>query len=230
MVLQDYGTNARVLVVDDDPAICGMLKRGLSYAGFNVDVAADGVEALAKARESEPGVVVLDLMLPDLDGFEVARRLRKASQCPILMLTAKGTLADKTAGFEAGADDYVVKPFSFDELLLRIRALLRRSRAEQPEIITFHDVSMNTSTHEVTRGGRPINLSLKEFDLLELFLRNPRKVLTRKTIFERVWGYDFGRESNVIEVYVRYLRSKLETDGRPWYIRTVRGVGYILRD
>jgi len=221
----------RILVVDDSRSMRELVSMTLEVTGdYEIESASDGVEALARARENEPGVVVLDLMLPDLDGFEVARRLRKASQCPILMLTAKGTLADKATGFDAGADDYVVKPFSFDELLLRIRALLRRSKAEQPEIINFHDVSMNTSTHEVTHVGVPVNLSVKEFDLLEFFLRNPRKVLTRKMIFERVWGYDFGRESNVIEVYVRYLRSKLEVDGRPWCIRTVRGVGYILRD
>ncbi|MBI2957458.1 MAG: response regulator transcription factor [Chloroflexi bacterium] len=220
----------RILVVDDDPHICSLLQRGLSYEGFQVETAVDGLQALAKARDNGPDLVVLDILLPGLDGLEVARRLKQGSQCPILMLTAKGMLVDKVAGFDAGADDYLVKPFDFDELVVRIRALLRRCHPEQGEILRFRNIVMDTSTREVTHTGEPISFSMKEFDLLELFLRNPRKVLTRKVIFERVWGLDFGADSNVIEVYVRYLRAKLEKGGRPCPIHTVRGVGYVLKD
>ncbi|MBI2853704.1 MAG: response regulator transcription factor [Chloroflexi bacterium] len=218
-----------VLIVDDDPDICGLLKRGLSFEGFKVEIARDGQEALARARENEPDIIILDVLLPGMDGFEVARRLRQGSQAPILMLTAKGTMADKISGFDAGADDYLVKPFDFDELVLRIKALLRRCHPEHGETLRFHDISMDISARQVTRGDVPIPLSTLEFNLLELFLRNPNKVLTRQEIFRRVWGYDFGRDSNVIEVYVRYLRSKLGVDARPGVIQTVRGVGYVLR-
>ena len=220
----------RILVVDDDPEIVGFLKRGLAYEGYTIDTAGDGTEALAKAREREPDLVILDIMMPGLDGIEVSRRLRQASEVPILMLTAKATVADRVAGLDSGADDYLVKPFAFDELLARIRALLRRSQPAEGEALRFMDLSLNTSTRAVMRGDDIIQLTAQEFDLLELFLRHPRQVLKRDTIYEKVWGYDFGGESNVIEVYMRYLRSKLEAGGQPRLIHTVRGVGYVLKE
>lgn len=220
----------RILVVDDDPGIVSLLKRGLVYEGYTVDTAADGAEALAKARDHEPDLVILDIMLPGIDGIEVSRRLRQASQVPILLLTAKGTITDRVVGLDSGADDYLVKPFAFDELLARLRALLRRAQPKEGEFLRFSDLSLNTATREVKRGSRVIELTAREFDLLELFLRHPRQVLKRDRIYERVWGYDFDGESNVIEVYVRYLRSKLEVGGEPRLIYTVRGVGYVLRE
>ncbi|MBI2869426.1 MAG: response regulator transcription factor [Chloroflexi bacterium] len=220
----------RVLVVDDDPQMVSLLKRGLSYEGYTVDTAGEGVEALAKAREREPDLVILDIMMPGLDGIEVSKRLRQASEVPIIMLTARGMVSDRVAGLDSGADDYLVKPFSLDELLARMRALLRRRQPKDGEVLLFSDVSLNTATREVRRGNRNIELTAQEFDLLELFLRHPRQVLTRDTIYQKVWGYDFEGESNVIEVYVRYLRAKLETDGRPRLLHTMRGVGYVLRE
>ncbi|MBI2957469.1 MAG: response regulator transcription factor [Chloroflexi bacterium] len=220
----------RILVVDDDPQISGLLKRGLSYEGYTVETASSGQEALDKARDNAPDLVVLDVLMPGMDGFEVARRLRQGGETPILMLTAKGTVADKVTGLDAGADDYLVKPFEFEELLARIRALLRRRQPQEAETLRFGDMTLDTLTRQVTRGGMPIELTAKEFDLLELFMRHPRQVLRREQIYERVWGYDFEGESNVIEVYVRYLRAKLEAGGRPRLIHTVRGVGYVLRD
>ena len=220
----------RILVVDDDPEIVSFLKRGLTYEGYTVDTAGDGAQALAKAREAEPDLVILDVMMPGIDGLEVSKRLRQASKLPILMLTAKGTVADRIKGLDSGADDYLVKPFSFDELLARIRALLRRSQPTEGEVLRFMDLSLDPSTREVKRGNDVIQLTAQEFDLLELFLRHPRQVLRRDMIYEKVWGYDFGGESNVIEVYMRYLRSKLEAGGQPKLIHTVRGVGYVLRE
>ncbi len=220
----------RILAVDDDPEIRGLLKRGLSYEGYAVDVAGDGAEALAQAREREPDLVILDIMMPGIDGIEVSKRLRQAGDVPILMLTAKGTVADRVAGLESGADDYLVKPFAFDELLARVRALLRRRQPREGEILRFSDLTLNTATREVRRGNESIELTAQEFNLLELFVRHPRQVLSRHTIFERVWRFDFGGESNIIEVYVRYLRSKLEAGGKPRLIHTVRGVGYVLKE
>ncbi|TET83537.1 response regulator transcription factor [candidate division TA06 bacterium] len=220
----------RILVVDDDPEIVSFLKRGLIYEGYSVDTASDGIEALTKAREREPDLVILDIMMPEIDGIEVCKRLHQASDIPILMLTARGSVADRVIGLDSGADDYLVKPFSFDELLARVRALLRRREPKEGEALRFSDLSLNTATREVTRGSKPIRLTAQEFDLLELFMRHPRQVLKRDTIYDRVWGYDFGGESNVIEVYVRYLRSKLEAGGGPELIHTVRGVGYVLRE
>ncbi|MBU2609090.1 MAG: response regulator transcription factor [Chloroflexi bacterium] len=220
----------RILVVDDDPQIVSFLKRGLAYEGYKVDTAADGLEALAKAREKEPDLVILDIMMPEIDGIEVSKRLREGSDVPILMLTAKGTVADKVAGLESGADDYLVKPFAFDELLARVRALLRRQQPKEGEVLNFSDLSLNTATREVKRGNEAIELTAQEFALLELFMRHPRQVLKRDQIYERVWGYDFEGLSNVIEVYVRYLRSKLEAGGRPRLIHTVRSVGYVLKE
>ncbi len=220
----------RILVVDDDPEILSFLKRGLIFEGYTVDTAYNGVEALAKARECLPDLIVLDIMMPELDGIEVSKRISQVADVPILMLTAKGTIADRVAGLDSGADDYLVKPFAFDELLARIRALLRRRQPREGELLQFDDLSLNTATREVRRGNEAIELTAQEFDLLEFFLRNPRRVLKRDLIYERVWGYDFEGESNVIEVYVRYLRSKLEASGRPRLIHTVRGVGYVLKE
>jgi len=219
-----------ILVVDDDPEIVSFLKRGLIYEGYSIDTASDGAEALKKAREREPDLVILDIMMPEVDGIEVSKRLRQASDIPILMLTAKGTTEDKIAGLDSGADDYLVKPFSFDELLARIRAQLRRRNPKEGEELRFSDLSLNTATREVIRRNEIIALTAQEFDLLELFIRHPRQVLKRYIIYERVWGYDFEGESNVIEVYVRYLRSKLEASGGPRLIHTVRSVGYVLKD
>ncbi len=220
----------RILVVDDDPEIISFVKRGLAYEGYTVDTAADGPEALSKAREREPDLIILDIMMPGIDGIEVAKRLRQGGDVPILMLTAKGTIADKVTGLESGADDYLVKPFAFDELLARARALLRRRQPTEGETLRFSDLSLNTATMEVKRGNELIDLTAQEFELLELFLRHPRQVLKRSLIYDRVWGYDFEGESNVIEVYMRYLRIKLESGGRPKLIHTVRGVGYVMKE
>jgi len=222
--------NPRVLAVDDDPEIARLLKRGLSYEGYTVDIASDGNEALAKARDNEPDLVILDVMMPGMDGLEVSRRLRQAGDVPILMLTAKGALVDRVAGLDSGADDYLVKPFAFDELLARIRALLRRCEPRTGELLQFADLSLNKAAREVKRGDNTLSLTAQEFDLLELFMRHPRQVLTRDVIYDRVWGYDFAGESNIIEVYVRYLRSKMEAHDRPRLIHTVRGIGYVLRE
>jgi len=219
-----------ILIVDDDPQIVNFLKRGLIYEGYSVDTASDGTEALAKAREREPDLVILDIMMPKLDGMEVSNRLRQGSDVPILMLTAKGTVNDKVAGLESGADDYLVKPFAFDELLARVRALLRRRSPREGESLRFGDLSLDTSTREVKRGNEAIELTAQEFKLLELFMRHPRQVLKRGLIYDRIWGYDFEGYSNVIEVYVRYLRSKLEAGDKPRLIHTVRSVGYVLKD
>jgi two-component system response regulator MprA len=220
----------RILVVDDDPEILNLLKRGLAYEGYTVDMASDGIEALAKTLEREADLVVLDIMMPEPDGIEVCKRLRKASDIPILMLTAKGTVADKVVGFDSGADDYLVKPFSLDELLARVRALRRRRTIRRGELLKFSDLSLDTSSREVKRGNQAIQLTAQEFDLLKLFLMYPCQVLGRDFIYEKVWGYDFSGDSNVIEVYVRYLRSKLESGGRPRLLYTARGVGYVLRE
>ncbi|MDZ4246930.1 MAG: response regulator transcription factor, partial [Dehalococcoidia bacterium] len=188
----------RILVVDDDPEILSVIRRGLAYEGYTVDTAADGAEALAKAREKEPDLVILDIMMPGIDGIEVAKRLRAGSDIPILMLTAKGTVADKVSGLESGADDYMVKPFAFDELLARVKALLRRRQPREWEVLTFSDLSLNTGTREVRRGGEMVELTAQEFTLLELFIRHPRQVLKRDMVYEKVWGYDFEGTSNVI--------------------------------
>ena len=220
----------RVLVVDDDPEMVSALRRGLTYEGYTVDTAGDGTEALTAAREREPDLVILDVMMPGIDGMEVSKRLRQAGDLPILMLTARGAIADRVAGLNSGADDYLVKPFDFDELLARVRAILRRQQPEERETLRFGDLSLNTATREVKRGNNVIELTAQEFALLELFLRHPRQVLRRETICDHVWGYDYGGESNVIDVYVLYLRGKLEAGGRPRLIHTVRGIGYVLRE
>jgi len=218
----------RILVVDDDPEIRSFLKRGLAYEGYTVDLAADGEEALQKALQAPPDLVVLDIMMPGLDGLEVARRLRAGGDVAIILLTARGATSDKVAGLDAGADDYLVKPFALDELLARIRAHLRRQKPSQATILRFADLELDPGTRQVRRAGRALELTAKEFDLLELFLRHPRQVLTRDVIYDRVWGYDFGGESKIIEVYIRRLRAKLEAGGAAPLLHTVRGVGYVL--
>jgi len=221
---------AHILVVDDDPEIVDFLRRGLTYEGYRVDTAEDGREALAKIRDREPDLIILDIMMPEIDGIEVSQRVRQASKVPILMLTARGTVADKVAGLDSGADDYLVKPFVFDELLARIRARLRYHTGESGKVLRFSDLTINTGTREVRRGDEVVQLTAQEFDLLEFFMRHPRQVLRREAIYEAVWGYDFEGESNVIEVYIRYLRTKLEASGKLRLIHTVRGVGYTLRE
>ncbi len=222
--------NNRVLVIEDEDRIRQFLQRGLAYEKYRVDVAADGPAGLALARENPPDIVILDWMLPGMDGLEVCRRLRAAGPVPILMLTAKDTVGDRVMGLDAGADDYLVKPFAFDELLARLRALLRRAVPASPEVLKFANLSLDTGTRQAFRGERAIDLTAKEYELLELFMRHPRQVLTREVIFDRVWGYDFGGESNIIEVYVRYLRQKTEAAGEARLVHTVRGVGYVLRE
>lgn len=220
----------RILVIDDEDRIREFITRGLNYEGYRVDAAADGQTGLELARENPPDLVLLDLMLPGIDGIEVCRRLRAASEVPILMLTAKETIEDRVVGLDAGADDYLVKPFAFDELMARVRALLRRAQPTKPQVYRFVDLELDTGTRQGRRDDRTFDLTAKEYELLELFMRHPRQVLTREVIFDHVWDYDFGGESNIIEVYVRYLRQKTELDDRPRLIHTVRGIGYVLRE
>ncbi len=221
----------RLLVIEDDRKIADFVRRGLIYEGFHVEVAVDGEQGLVNARERPPDMIILDWMLPGLDGLEVLQRLRAAGDLPVLMLTAKDAVSDRVRGLEAGADDYLVKPFAFEELLARVRALLRRRASEPDEdVLLFGDLKLNTLTRQAQREERVIDLTAKEYDLLEFFIRHPRQVLTREQIYDSVWGYDFGGESNIIEVYVRYLRGKLEAEGEPRLIQTVRGVGYALRE
>jgi len=222
--------NERILIIEDDPAILKVLQRGLAYEGYTVDVATDGRTGLNLAHDHHPDLVILDWMLPGMDGLEVCRRLRLQGGLPILMLTAKDTIQDRVQGLDAGADDYIVKPFNLDELPARIRALFRRTQVERNQVYQFADLTMDSDSRQVTRGKRLVPLTAKEYELLELFLRHPRQVLTREVIFDRVWGYDFGGESNVLEVYIRYLRQKLELENESRLIHTVRSVGYVLRE
>jgi two-component system response regulator MprA len=223
----------KILVVDDERAVRESLRRALELEGYEIELAADGGEALYRleALSEEPDAMILDVLMPGIDGLEVCRRVRGAgSKLPVLMLTARTEVEDRVAGLDAGADDYVTKPFALEELLARVRALLRRTGDEEGEVVRFADLELDPTTREVTRGGRPIELTRTEFSLLELFMRNPRQVLTRSIIFERVWGYDFGYASNSLDVYIGYLRRKTEADGEPRLIQTVRGVGYALRE
>jgi len=221
----------RILVVDDERAVRESLGRALELEGYNVEYAADGGEALYRLEAEQPDAVVLDVLMPGIDGLEVARRVRKSgNRVPVLMLTAREEVQDRVAGLDAGADDYVTKPFALEELVARLRALLRRSTDGGGESLRFADLELNTGTREVFRSGDPIELTRTEFSLLELFLRNPRQVLTRSVIFERVWGYDFGFASNSLDVYIGYLRRKTEAGGKSRLIQTVRGVGYALRE
>ncbi len=220
----------RILIIEDDEGIVRVLRRALAYEGYQVETALDGESGLQRARDWRPDLMILDLMLPGMDGLEVTQRLRTEGNIPILMLTAKDTINDRVLGLDAGADDYMTKPFDLDELLARVRALLRRTQLERAPVLSFNDLTLDTSTRMATRRGRPIALTAKEYDLLELFMRHPRQVMTREMIFDRVWGYDFGGESNVLDVYIRYLRQKLENEGEQRLIHTVRGVGYVLRE
>mgnify|MGYP001399086461 FL=1 len=220
----------RILVVDDDEKITNLLRRALSYEGYVTDVAQDGQRALSLALEHHPDLVILDLMMPGMDGLEVCRRLREGGSEPILMLTARDEVSDRVHGLDSGADDYMVKPFALEELMARVRALLRRREPDARSELRFSDLVLDTASREARRGDRVIELSAKEFDLLSLFMRNPRRVLSREMILEQAWGYDFYGESNVIEVYVGYLRQKLEANGEPRLIHTVRGAGYVLKE
>ena len=223
----------RVLVVDDDVAVRESLRRALRLEGYEVELAADGGEALQRldANGDDPDLVVLDVLMPNVDGLEVCRQLRRTGRrVPVLMLTARDEVADRVAGLDAGADDYVVKPFALEELLARVRALLRRAADEAVDVLHFADLELDPATREVRRDGELIELTRTEFALLELFMLNPRQVLTRSIIFERVWGYDFGFGSNSLDVYIGYLRRKTEAGGKPRLIHTIRGVGYALRD
>ncbi len=222
---------AHILVVDDDPRITDLLRRILAYEGYSVAVAASGTAALTRTLERAPDLIILDVMLPGIDGLEVARRLRAAGDTvPILMLTARDAISDRVKGLEMGADDYLVKPFANEELLARVKAMLRRNQAERQEVLRYADVELDTGTRVAHRGGREIELSPTEYELLALFLRRPRQVLTRDIILDRVWGMDFEGSSNVMEVYVGYLRAKLEAQGEPRLIHTVRGVGYVCKE
>jgi two-component system, OmpR family, response regulator MprA len=220
-----------VLVVDDEPSVRDALERALKAQHYVVITAADGRQALEAIADERPELVLLDVLMPVMDGFEACRRLRElGDRTPVLMLTARDAVGDRVEGLDAGADDYVVKPFALEELLARCRALLRRSGVPGDEPLRIADVVLDPVTREVHRGDRPIELSRTEYNLLELFLLNPRRVLTREVIFDRVWGYDFGPTSNTLEVYVGYLRRKTEADGEPRLIHTVRGVGYVLKE
>jgi two-component system response regulator MprA len=226
-------TAMRIFVVEDDQAVRDALRRALELEGYGVELAGDGEEALRRLdeRDVEPDAIVLDVLMPKLDGLEVCRRLRRSgNRTPVLMLTARDQVADRVAGLDAGADDYLVKPFALEELLARVRALLRRTANGAVDVLRFADLELDPATREVRRGGEPMELTRTEFSLLELFLLNPRQVLTRSLIFERVWGYDFGFGSNSLDVYIGYLRRKTEQGGRPRLIQTIRGVGYALRD
>jgi DNA-binding response OmpR family regulator len=221
----------RILVVDDDPAITSVLKRGLSYEGFAVSTASSGAEGLSVARDDSPDLVILDIMMPGMDGLMVLERLRAADRhLPVLLLTGKDAPADQVQGLEHGADDYVVKPFTFEVLLARVRALLRRGETDRPDVLRFADLSLDTGTRRARRGQREIDLTSTEYGLLHQFLSHPQRVLPRDFLMERVWGFDFGGNTNVLEVYVRQLRQKLEAGGEPRLIHTLRGSGYVLRE
>ena len=223
----------RILVVDDERAVRESLQRALELEGYEIELAADGREALARLEngEPQPDAVILDVLMPVIDGLEVCRRLRRqGNRVPVLMLTARDEIENRVAGLDAGADDYVPKPFALEELVARIRALLRRTTGTSDDILRFADLELDSGTREVRRNGDPIELTRTEFALLELFMTNPRQVLTRSIIFERVWGYDFGFASNSLDVYIGYLRRKTEAGGKPRLIQTVRGVGYALRE
>jgi len=226
----------KILVVDDERAVRESLRRALELEGYEIELAEDGRQALSLLQEEEqaqPDAVILDVLMPGVDGLEVCRRLRRSGNpVPLLMLTARDEVENRVAGLDAGADDYVTKPFALEELLARVRALLRRTTNgdRAGEVLRFADLELDAGTREVRRGGRTIDLTRTEFALLELFMLNPRQVLTRSIIFERVWGYDFGFASNSLDVYIGYLRRKTETGGEPRVIHTVRGVGYAMRE
>lgn len=220
----------RILIVEDDRAVRQALERALTFEGYDVATANDGSEGLAMVLNHPPDAIVLDVMMPFIDGLELCRRIRaRGDTTPILVLTARDTVTDRVAGLDAGADDYLVKPFALDELLARLRALLRRATGSITEIYRVDDLEVNVGTRQVTRGGEPIELTKTEFDLLELLVEYAGKVLNRSVIYERIWGYDFETTSNSLDVYVGYLRRKTEPGGAPRLIHTVRGVGYVIR-
>jgi len=227
---RENSLSERILIIEDDEKIVRLLQRGLAFEGYEVDTAPDGESGLIKAGNRKPDIIILDIMLPGIDGIEVCQRLRANSSVPILMLTAKDALNDRIDGLDSGADDYMVKPFQLEELLARIRAVLRRTEQDRAPILSFADITLDTTTREASRGGNTIPLTAKEYDLLELFMRHPNQVMTREVIFDRVWGYDFGGESNVLDVYIRYLRQKLEENSAPRLLHTIRGIGYVLRE
>jgi two-component system, OmpR family, response regulator MprA len=239
VIASDNRSSAHILVVEDEPGIAGFVRRGLIFEGFDVEVATNGKDALGSLRDKSPDVVVLDIMLPQIDGLEVCRRIRAAEAAeerpavPILMLTARDAVTDRVNGLESGADDYLVKPFAFEELLARIRALIRRSQStgsvHAGEVLEFEDLRVDLSSRSVRRGEREVDLTTREFDLLVLFLRHPNQVLTRPLIMDRVWGEDFFGDSNVLEVFVGNLRRELEANHEPRLIQTIRGAGYVLR-
>ncbi|ASC69334.1 DNA-binding response regulator/ompR family protein [Halomicronema hongdechloris C2206] len=221
----------RILIVEDEEKLAKFVELELSYEGYEVTVANDGLAGLMAARDQDPDLIILDWLMPGLSGVEVCRRLRATgSQVPVILLTAKDDIGDRVEGLDAGADDYVVKPFSIEELLARVRAHLRRIQPQDADMLQFSDLILNRKTREVSRGQRSIELTAKEFDLLEFLMVHPKQVLTRDRILEEVWGYDFMGDSNIIEVYIRYLRLKLEAEDEKRLIQTVRGVGYVLRD
>lgn len=220
----------RILLVDDDPAVRSSLRRALALEGYEVLTAENGEAALVLSGEIEPDVIVLDVMLPGMDGLEVCEQLRSGSSTPILMLTAKDTVLDRVAGLDRGADDYLVKPFAVDELLARVRALLRRSQGQNDPALAYAGLSLDLSTREAFRDGRPLRLTPREYELLTLFMKHPRQALSREQICQKVWGYAFEGESNFVDVAVKELRKKLEADGQPRLIQTLRGHGYSLRE
>lgn len=228
----------KILVVDDEQAVRESLRRSLKFNGYDVVLAADGVQAVEAVHSDNPELLILDVMMPNMDGLEVCRTLRSEGwDRPILVLTARDGVSDRVAGLDAGADDYLPKPFALEELLARVRSLVRRAAADsigaQPPAetqLSFEDLKLDADTREVTRGGRQISLTRTEFALLHLLMENPRKVLSRNTILEEVWGYDFPTSGNALEVYIGYLRKKTEEDGEPRLIHTVRGVGYVMRE
>ncbi len=232
MTVLQQNTNAKrqpvILIVDDEPQIVDFLQMGFVYEGFSVLVARTGPQAVQIANAHKPDLIILDIMLPGFDGLEVTRQIRKTQDIAIIMLTAKEDVDDRVAGLDIGADDYVTKPFAFKELIARVRAVLRRNGSNLVDQLTFGDISLDRSTRIVTRDGQPVELTPREFDLLELFLMHPRQVLTREVILSRVWGYDYCGDDNIIEVYIRHLREKLN-DQPPQLLQTVRGVGYTLR-
>ncbi len=223
--------SATILLVEDEERLARFIELELTSEGYSISVAHDGFTGLTMARESPPDLLILDWMMPGMTGLEVCRRLRATgSKVPVILLTAKDEVSDRVAGLDAGADDYVVKPFSIEELLARVRAHLRRNHEDNPDLLQFDDLTLNRSSREVHRNGRSIELTAKEFELLDYLISHPRQVITRDQILEKVWGYDFMGDSNIIEVYVRYLRLKLEENQEKRLIQTVRGVGYVLRE